>query len=130
MFHSGTALQYSWSGSGGCSGRYPGQCAHYHPGLLDHETASLSLGYVQAIAGWWSGHSCNIWYALLASGIRLAILLRRSFGKWLLMELMESRNICGCTTESISWLVAWTASLSTLLLARICLEHRSKMFWR
>src|SRR6266700_3048414 len=28
MFHSGTALQYSWSGSGGCSGRYPGQCAH------------------------------------------------------------------------------------------------------
>src|SRR6266567_632104 len=68
--------------------------------------------------------------AILASGIWLAILLRRSFGKWLLMELMESRNICGCTTESISWLVAWTASLSTLLLARICLEHRSKMFWR
>ena len=75
-------------------------------------------------------HFCNLWYALLAIGIWPAILLRRSIGKWLLMELMESRNICGCTMESISWLVAWTASLSTLLLARICSEQRSKMFWR
>ena len=75
-------------------------------------------------------HFCNLWYALLTIGIWPAILLRRSIGKWLLMELMESRNICGCTTESISWLVAWTASLSKLLLARIGLEQRSKMFWR
>jgi hypothetical protein len=31
-------------------------------------------------------HFCNLWYALLAIGIRLAILFRRSIGKWLLME--------------------------------------------
>ena len=75
-------------------------------------------------------HFCNLWYALLAIGIWLAILLRRAIGEWLLMELMESRNSCGCTTESISWLVARNASLSILLLARICSVQKSRMFWR
>ena len=65
VFHSGTPLQYSWCRTGGCTNRCDHQCPLYHPGILDYEAASVSLGYVQAISGWWTGLACGAFTAAL-----------------------------------------------------------------
>src|SRR5438034_1402341 len=59
MFPSGTTLRYSWSGAGICSSKLHLKRALCHPGILDHEAASLSLGYMQANVCRWSGLSCG-----------------------------------------------------------------------